>query len=140
MTTLIQLDPESPVALYLQISEQIRRLVALGALRPGDRLPTVRELAARTRVNRNTAARAIQQLESEGLVRTRVGQGTFVADGAVRVGREYLGRVVDAAIDQLLVEARAAGVSPDELEARLRRRIERHRGESQQTGGQRGAT
>ena len=136
MTTTIQLDPQSPVALYLQISEQIRRLVALGALRPGDRLPTVRELAARTRVNRNTAARAIQQLESEGLVRTRVGQGTFVADGAPRVGRERLGRVVDAAIDRLLVEASTAGVALDDLAERLETRIERFRRE-QNPGGKR---
>jgi GntR family transcriptional regulator len=84
---IIELDPASPLALYLQIAEQVRRLVALGALRPGDRLPTVRELAVSTRVNRNTAARAIQQLEGEGIVRTRVGQGTFVADGADRIGR-----------------------------------------------------
>lgn len=134
MTTAIHLDPQSPVALYLQICEQIRRLVALGALRPGDRLPTVRELAARTRVNRNTAARAIQQLESEGLVRTRVGQGTFVADGAARAGREHLGRVVDAAIDRLLVEAGAAGVSLDDLPRRLEARIERFRRDRRAVG------
>ena len=131
MTTVIQLDPRSQIALYLQISEQIRRMVALGALRPGDRLPTVRELAARTRVNRNTAARAIQHLESEGLVRTRVGQGTFVADGAGRVGRERLGRVVDASIDRLLVEASTVGVTLDELAERLGKRIERFRREQE---------
>jgi len=134
MTTLIQLDPRSPVALYLQISEQIRRMVALGALQPGDRLPTVRELASRTRVNRNTAARAIQHLESQGLVRTRVGQGTFVADEARRVGRERLGRVVDASIDRLLVEAGTVGVSLDELAERLAKRIECFRRE-QTSGG-----
>jgi GntR family transcriptional regulator len=134
MTTTIQLDPSSPVPLYLQISEQFRRMVALGALQPGDRLPTVRELASRTRVNRNTAARAIQHLESQGLVRTRVGQGTFVADEAGRVGRERLGRVVDASIDRLLVEAGTVGVSLDELAERLAERIERFRRE-QTSGG-----
>ena len=78
----LDLDPSSPVPLYLQLVEQVRRLVALGALRPGDQLPTVRELAVRTRVNRNTVGRAIQSLEREGVVRTRVGQGTFVvSDG-----------------------------------------------------------
>jgi GntR family transcriptional regulator len=137
MTNLIRLDPSSPVALYLQISEQIRRWVALGALRPGDRLPTVRELAARTRVNRNTAARAIQQLETEGIVRTRVGQGTFVAEGAASVGRERLERVLDAAIDRLLVDARTVGASLDELGGRIAKRIERFRRE-QGAGGERG--
>ena len=136
MTTTIQLDPQSPLALYLQITEQIRRQVALGALQPGDRLPTVRELAARTRVNRNTAARAIQQLESEGIVRTRVGQGTFVAQGAAKAGRLKLGQVVDASIDRLLVDARTVGVSLDELGQRLERRIEEFR-RAQRAGGER---
>ena len=81
---MIELDPTSTTPLYLQIAEQVRRLIALGALRPGERLPAVRELAVRARVNRNTAARAIQQLESEGVVRTRVGQGTFVEEGPGR--------------------------------------------------------
>src|SRR5215468_882727 len=76
------LDPQSPVPLYLQIVEQVRRLVALGALKPGDRFLTVRELGTRARVNRNTAARAIAELERDGVVRTRVGQGTFIANGA----------------------------------------------------------
>ena len=115
MTNWFQLDPQSPVALYLQIVEQVRRLVALGALRSGDRLPTVRELAAQARVNRNTAARAVQHLESEGLVRTRVGQGTFVADGAGRLGREQQARIVDAALDRALSEAGTVGFPLEEL-------------------------
>jgi GntR family transcriptional regulator len=135
MTNLIQLDPASPVALYVQICEQVRRWVALGALRPGDRLPTVRELAARTRVNRNTAARAIRELESEGIVRTRVGQGTFVADGAPRLGRERLERTVDAAIDRLLVEIRNLGASLDGLGRRVDERVERFGREGGAGGG-----
>jgi len=59
---MIEIDPQSPVPLYLQIADQVRRLIALGALEPGERIPTVRELAGHARVNRNTAARAIQHL------------------------------------------------------------------------------
>src|SRR5438128_2401894 len=77
---ILNLDPVSPVPIYLQIVDQVRRLIALGALRPGERIPSVRELAARCRINRNTAARAIQELERAGVVRTQVGQGTFVAE------------------------------------------------------------
>ena len=58
-------------------------------------------------------------------MRTRVGQGTFVAEGAASAGRERLGRSVDAAIDRLLVDACTAGISLDELGGRLARRIER---------------
>ncbi|MBZ5638985.1 MAG: GntR family transcriptional regulator [Acidobacteriia bacterium] len=121
---ILDLDPESPVPLYQQIVDQVRGLVAIGALKVGDQLPTVRELAIRGRVNRNTAARAIQQLEHEGVVRTRVGQGTFVADGAGRVDRAGRELTVDAALDRLLVEAHLAGMPLEELGWRLSRRIE----------------
>ena len=134
MTTRFRLDPTSPLALYLQIVEQVRRLVALGALRPGDRLPTVRELAVQARVNRNTAARAVQQLERERIVRTRVGQGTFVADGADRRGRDLRLSVVDSAIDRLLAEAGAVGFALDDLGPRLDERVSRLR-ESGAPGG-----
>jgi GntR family transcriptional regulator len=121
---ILDLDPKISIPLYQQIVEQVRGLVAVGALKAGDQLPTVRELAVRARVNRNTAARAIQQLEHEGVVRTRVGQGTFVAEGATRVDRETRGAAVDGALDRVIVEAHLAGVPLEELGWRLSRRIE----------------
>lgn len=116
----LQLDPSSPEPLFRQLAQAIRREMARGALQPGDRLPTVRELAARTRVNRNTAARAVQTLEAEGLVHTRVGRGTFVAGNGdlARIERE---RTVDRALRQLLDQARAVGFPASELPARLER-------------------
>jgi len=124
---MIEINPSSPVPLYRQIAEQIRRLVALGALKPGDRLPTVRELAVRTRVNRNTAARAVQQLEIDGVVRTRVGQGTFVEQAGRGLDPVRRDGAVDESIDRLLVEAGTLGVPLDELGQRLAARIERFR-------------
>jgi GntR family transcriptional regulator len=134
---MIDVDPRSPVPLYLQMVEQVRRLVALGALRPGDRLPTVRELAARARVNRNTAARAIQALEAEGLLRTRVGQGTFVADGAGQGRVVERQSAVDAALDRVVVEAASLGVNLDTLPERLVRHIEDFRTERKRAGTRR---
>lgn len=123
---MIEIDPSSPVPLYLQIAEQMRRLIAMGALKPGDKAPTVREIAVTTRVNRNTAARAIQHLEAEGVVRTRVGQGTFVENhSAVDSGERD--RAVDATIDRLLIEVQSLGLQLDEIGARLSRRIEEFR-------------
>lgn len=124
---MIEIDPTSPVPLYVQIADQVRRLIAMGALQPGDRLPAVRELAITTRVNRNTAARAIQHLESEGVVRTRVGQGTFVEDGAQKIDRAHRDRTIDEALDRLLVEAHTMGLPLEELGWRLSKRIEEFR-------------
>ena len=121
----IEIDPASPVALYLQISEQFRRLIALRALQPGDRLPTVRALAVRLRVNRNTAARAIQHLEGAGLVATRVGRGTFVERSSVEVDSTQRDQIVDRAIDRLLVEARTVGQPLEELGGKVVRAVER---------------
>lgn len=129
MTNRFRLDPASPVALYLQIAEQVRRLVTLGALKPGDRLPAVRDLAVQATVNRNTAARAIQHLESQGVVRTRVGQGTFIADGAGETGRESARRSLDGELDRLLRNAEEAGIPAREVAERLSTRIRAKEGE-----------
>ncbi len=131
----LDVDPASPVPLYLQLVERVRRLVAIGALRPGDRIPTVRELAVRARINRNTAARAIRELETRGLVRTRVGQGTFVADGAGRVDRAAREAAVDAALDRLIVEAATLGLPLDALGERLAARLEAFRAASRSAEG-----
>jgi len=124
---ILNLDPALPTPLYLQLVEGVRRLVAIGALKPGDRLPAVRDLAVRLRLNRNTVARAIQELEARGIVRTRVGQGTFVADEAGAAGggasRDAL---LDAAIDRLLDEAEALAVPLESLAERAAARV-RHR-------------
>ena len=119
----LDLDTNDPTPLYLQIAARVRRLVALGALVPGDRIPTVRDLAVRARVNRNTAARAIQELEREGLVRTRVGQGTFVADGDGKVDVRARDAAIDDRLDRLIEDAVRLRVPLADLPARLRDRI-----------------
>jgi GntR family transcriptional regulator len=121
---ILDLDPQSPVPLYLQIVEQVRRLVALGALKPGERFLTVRELGVKARVNRNTAARAVTEMERNGLVRTRVGQGTFIAEDAAPMPPHEREAALDAAIETLLVNAHTLGVPPEELGWRLQRKLE----------------
>ena len=128
--TPFHLDTSSAVPIYVQIVDQVRRLIALGALRPGDRLPAVRDLAAQCRINRNTAARAIQELEREGVVRTQVGQGTFVAEDPPPADAAEGERAVDAQCDRLIVEARGRRLPLEQLPSRLWRRIEAFRRES----------
>lgn len=78
MTMNIQLDFRSRQPIYMQIVEQVRQLVARGELKPGDQLPTVRQLAADLRVNFNTVARAYRLLDEAGLISTQHGRGTYV--------------------------------------------------------------
>jgi GntR family transcriptional regulator len=73
-----QLDDRSGVATYLQLALQVRHALRLGLLRPGDKLPTAKEVVAKLAINPNTVLKAYRELEREGLVGARPGQGTFV--------------------------------------------------------------
>jgi len=79
-TPRIRVDPTLPVPIWSQIEEGVRHLVASGALRPGDALPSVRDLAREQRINPNTVAKAYQRLAEAGILEARRGEGTFVAE------------------------------------------------------------
>ena len=126
----LRIDPSSAVPVYAQVVEQVRTLVALRALRPGDRLPSVRELAAQVRINRNTAAKAYQLLEAMGVLETRAGQGTFVADGVPPWSRDERLRRFEHSLNRALVEAYHLEIPFDEvleITERLVRDFERGR-------------
>jgi DNA-binding transcriptional regulator YhcF (GntR family) len=74
-----RLDARSGVPAYLQLVHQVRQALSLGLLQPGDQLPTVKEVAARVAINPNTVLKAYRELDHEGLVDGRRGQGTFVS-------------------------------------------------------------
>ena len=80
----IQIAPGSDQPVYLQVIEQIAAAMAKGELKPGDKLPAVRKLAAELVINPNTVARAYTQLEQSGLVVTKSGSGTYVSDPKLR--------------------------------------------------------
>jgi GntR family transcriptional regulator len=71
-------DPKSPVPLHAQIAERIQLAIATGALKPGEQLPTVRQLSVDLRVNSNTVARVYAELERALVLETFRGKGTFV--------------------------------------------------------------
>ena len=72
------LEARSGVPTYLQIVQQVRQAIRLGILRPGDQLPTVKEVVGQLAVNPNTVFKSYRELEREGLVQGRPGAGTFV--------------------------------------------------------------
>lgn len=106
----VVLDLSSSVPPYEQIRSQITALVAASALRPGDRLPTVRALATDLGVAAGTVARAYRELESEGLVATRRRTGTTIASGA-----EAADRGVQRAAHAFVAVARTAGLGDGEV-------------------------
>jgi len=110
-----RIDPRSPTPLYAQISARLRVAIASGELKPGAALPSVRQLAAQLRINPATVVQAYRELESEGLVATRQGAGTFVLD--LTSERRTDDRVAEARrlVRELLGEAGRLGISVDDL-------------------------
>ncbi len=78
---LISLDPQDTRPIYVQIVDEVRRALVLGTLAPDDSLPSVRDLAVKLRVNPNTVSQAYRELERQGMVYVRRGQGTYVSPG-----------------------------------------------------------
>lgn len=79
MTRAIEVDPADAVSIWRQIENGVRRIVACGGMKPGEAVPSVRDLARDLRVNPATVAKAYQRLTDEGLLEVRRGEGTFVA-------------------------------------------------------------
>jgi GntR family transcriptional regulator len=80
-----RLNDRSGVPTYLQLVQQVRQAISLGLLQPGDQLPTVKEVVGKLAINPNTVLKAYHELDHEGLVEGRRGQGTFVSDGLPRL-------------------------------------------------------
>ncbi len=116
-------DPASGVPIYLQIFNQVKRASASGLLKPGDQISSVRELALELTVNPNTIAKAYQELEREGIIKTVRGVGTFVAENVVKLVDEERIKVLTAAVDKVLVEAHHLGFAEEELKDLFEARI-----------------
>jgi GntR family transcriptional regulator len=119
---LNSINPKSAVPIYVQIMDQIRRQVAAGVLAPGDQLPSVRDLAGQLLINPNTAARVYRDLERDGLLETRRGQGTYISSDAAALSEADRTRLLRRILGEAAVEARAFGV-PDETVVQLLREI-----------------
>ena len=111
-----QLDPASGVATYLQLVQQVHDALRLGLLEPGDQLPTAQQVVAKLAINPNTVLKAYRDLEREGLVRGRPGQGTFVIRALSGTDPAAQARFL-AAMTDLLRSARSAGLGPDDIES-----------------------
>jgi GntR family transcriptional regulator len=124
------LDLASGVPAYRQIIDQILGAIASGTLQGRDQLPTVRQLAVDLSINPNTVVRAYRELEIRGILTTQQGIGTFVTTTPVRVDEAVRQRQLDQLIGDLLARAGAAGLTADEVVARLQEFITEQRGTS----------
>ena len=117
------IDPRSPTPLYAQIASRLRVAIASGELRPGDGLPSVRQLSGRLRINPATVVQAYRELELEGLVNTRQGAGTFVQD--VAPDRKTRDRAQEARrlVRDMLAQAGSIGITTADLRAAMEQEL-----------------
>ena len=114
----LPLDPSNGLPIYRQIIEQVRRMVASGALAPGARVPSVRDLAVTLAVNPLTVGKAYGELEREGVLEMRRGLGMFVAarKPAVAQQKEARRQAVLRAAERLVLEAAQARLGREETQ------------------------
>ncbi|HHY17392.1 MAG TPA: GntR family transcriptional regulator [Firmicutes bacterium] len=119
-----KIDRKSGLPIHLQLKRNVSYLISSGYWKKGQKLPTERQLAATLGVSRNTVSLAYRQLENEGLITSRQGRGTFVAeaDDLLRMEnkRERLARIIDVAIEDTL----SLGLSLEEFVAMAGNRVE----------------
>lgn len=125
---LVVISQADPRPLYQQVKEQLRHRIAVGELPPGTEIPSIRQLAADIRVSVITIKRAYLELELEGVIQTRQGRGSFVAENT---GLDA--RLKEQELDQHLAAAAALAallnLGEKELGERLRRMVRNRKGE-----------
>ena len=113
---IIKPNPSLGVPIYLQLVEQVKHAIEIGALRPGDQLPSIRPLAEELVINVNTVAKAYRELESEGVIELRQGAGAFVAASArAHAGGADRFRGAQPLVAEAVEQLRARGLCDDEI-------------------------
>jgi GntR family transcriptional regulator len=111
--TLFSIATGSPEPIYRQLVEQVRRLTASGQLRPGDEMPSVREIAQALALNPMTVSKAYGLLEMEGVLARRRGLGMVVADSAAPAGKADILGLLRPTLERAAVEARQLELDSD---------------------------
>jgi GntR family transcriptional regulator len=120
----IQIDFRSNVAIYTQIVDQLRQMIAKGEIKVGDRLPTVREMAADLRVNFNTVARAYRILDEAGLISTQLGRGTYIWEPPTKEALKKLHEEnLESLTQSYLRDAKKMGLKPQEIRMEINEQL-----------------
>jgi GntR family transcriptional regulator len=117
---IFRLDLKSGVPVYRQIIDQVHAARASGTIRPGDQLPTVRQLAVDLSINPNTVMRAYRELELTGALTTHQGTGTFITNTKVEQSVAERDRQLDQLVSEFVSRAGRDGFTVGELRSRLK--------------------
>lgn len=112
----IAIDPRADLPPSEQLAQQVRFAVAAEEIQAGERLPSVRVLAVEALVNPNTVGKAWRDLEREGVLESRPGDGVFVARGALKVCLAAREAVLRERVERLVADSQSAGLSRADLQ------------------------
>jgi len=110
---LFRVNQSSGVPLYIQLMDQVKHAMEMGALRPGEQLPTIRKVAEDLVMNPNTVARAYRELEQSGIIEVRHGAGAFVSQSAT--GPTKALRKAQAVVQTAVERLASSGLTDDEI-------------------------
>ena len=118
--TIVSIDQRDPTPIYAQLERGLRAAIATSRLRPGDQLPTVRQLAVELQVNANTIARVYAELERAGVIETKRGVGSFISATPAQAHppRQH-DRRLRTFVTRVLADAETAGFTVDDVIAAL---------------------
>jgi GntR family transcriptional regulator len=123
----LEINIESGIPIYLQIAGQTRQMAASGELAPGEKLPSVRSLAVKLRINPNTVQAAYRHLEAEGIVETRQGLGVFLCSTVKKMSAREKSQAVGSILDQAILKAHQLGLEEGEVLRLLKERSQTFR-------------
>jgi GntR family transcriptional regulator len=121
----IRIDNASDRPVYQQIIDQVKRDIALGRLKEGERLPTVRHLAVQLAINPNTIGKAFRALEQDNIIVTRPGAGAFVAAIGTNINMSVRRKIICEDLERVIVEAIHMQIDKQTLTGWFNERVER---------------
>jgi GntR family transcriptional regulator len=109
----LNIDQNSGTPVYIQITEQIKKAISIGVFEIGKPIPTIREIAIQLRINPNTVAKAIKELEREGILKTFVGKGSFVTENSLNITKKDQEGQALQLIEQFIKDVKWLNVDKD---------------------------
>lgn len=126
---MINIDPRSSQPIYEQIIYQVKENIIKGIMLPGDKLPSIRQLASMILANPNTISKAYQELDRMGVIETVRGKGTFIRmDYKMKADDEKMDQIKEA-LKKIIVEMHYMGVSRKEMDQKVEEIYEELEGE-----------
>lgn len=112
---MLKIDPRSSTPIYEQIELGIKELILKGALKPNEKLPSVREMASILTINPNTISKAYGELERDGIIETLRGKGTYVTENCTGKVDEKKLKQISTELRKLILEANYSGLNKEDF-------------------------